>query len=162
MIRKWKLVSEIWPSTCSIQTLNQLQPRHRFWFQNCGNWNGVRVKVWLLLLLFPHTQTLRSEGPPQIAGLYKQKTVSYQGFWYLIRATSHTRLRARDRPTSSVLIGGEGGAGPSSLPTTLERPTECISECKMDEESTWILMWHRMDRVSWSLGLFSKTASWRR
>jgi hypothetical protein len=33
-----------------------------------------------------------------------------------LRATSHTRLRARDHITSSTLIGGKGGAGPSSLP----------------------------------------------
>ena len=39
-----------------------------------------------------------------------------------IRATSHTRLRARD--TSSTLIGGKGGAGPSSLHTALEGPTK--------------------------------------
>ena len=40
-----------------------------------------------------------------------------------LRATSHTRLRARDYYTSSTLIGGKGGAGPSSLPTTLKGPT---------------------------------------
>ena len=40
------------------------------------------------------------------------------------RATSHTRLRACDHYTSSTLIGGKGGAGPSSLHTTLEGPTE--------------------------------------
>ena len=34
--------------------------------------------------------------------------------------------------TSSTLIGGNGGAGPSSLPhTTLEGPTEGVCECKM-------------------------------
>jgi hypothetical protein len=40
------------------------------------------------------------------------------------RATSHTRLRACDHIyTSSTLIGGIGGAGPSSpLHTTLEGP----------------------------------------
>ena len=44
---------------------------------------------------------------------------------HLVRATSHTRLRARARYTSSILIGGKRGAGPSSLlPTTLEGPTE--------------------------------------
>ena len=30
-----------------------------------------------------------------------------------IRAASHMRLRAHDRYTSSTLIGGKGGAGPS-------------------------------------------------
>ena len=27
----------------------------------------------------------------------------------------------------------------------------------MDVNAAWILTWHRMDDVSWSLGLFSKT-----
>ena len=45
---------------------------------------------------------------------------------YEHRATSHTRLRARDHYTSSILIGGKGGAGPSSLHTTLEGPTEYV------------------------------------
>ena len=44
-----------------------------------------------------------------------------------LRATSHTRLRARDRYNSSTLIGGKGGAGPSSLlHTTLEGPAEYV------------------------------------
>jgi hypothetical protein len=30
----------------------------------------------------------------------------------------------------------------------------------MDVKSTWISTWHRMDHVSWSLGLYSKTTSW--
>ena len=30
---------------------------------------------------------------------------------------------------------------------------EYTSECKMDVKSTWIPTWHRMDHVSWSLGL---------
>jgi hypothetical protein len=33
------------------------------------------------------------------------------------------RLRARDHYTSSTLIGGKGGAGPSSLHAKLEGPT---------------------------------------
>ena len=79
-----------------------------------------------------------------------------------LRATSHTRLRARDDYTSSTLIGGKGRAGPSSLlHTTLEGPTEYISECKMDVKSTWIPTCRQMDHVSWSLGLYSKTTSWR-
>jgi hypothetical protein len=35
--------------------------------------------------------------------------------------------------------------------------TNGVCECKMDVKSTW----HRMDHVSWSLGLFSKTTFWR-
>jgi hypothetical protein len=44
-----------------------------------------------------------------------------------LRVTSHTRLRARDHSTSSTLIGGLGGAGPSSLHTTLEGLTEYVN-----------------------------------
>jgi hypothetical protein len=70
---------------------------------------------------------------------------------YILRATSHMRLRACDQYTSITLIGGKGRAGPSSLlHTTLEGPMEYISECKMDVKSTWIPTWHRMDHVSWS------------
>ena len=54
----------------------------------------------------------------------------------LLRATSQTRLRARDQYTSSTLIGGKGGAGSNSLHTMLEGSTEYVSECKMDVNST--------------------------
>ena len=53
-----------------------------------------------------------------------------------------------------ALIGGKGWASPSSLHTTLEGPTEYISECNMDGKSTWIPTWHQAGCVS--LGLFSK------
>ena len=42
--------------------------------------------------------------------------------WVALRATSHTRLRARDYYTSSTLVGGKGGAGLSLLHTTFEGP----------------------------------------
>jgi hypothetical protein len=44
-----------------------------------------------------------------------------------LRATSHTRLRARDQYISSTVIGGKGGAGPCSLHATLEGPTEYVN-----------------------------------
>ena len=44
-----------------------------------------------------------------------------------LMATSHMRLRARDHHTSSTLIDGKDGAGPSSLHTTLEGPTEHVN-----------------------------------
>ena len=56
---------------------------------------------------------------------------------YRLRATSHTRLRARDHHTSSPLFGGKRRAALSSLHTTLEGPTEYVSGCKMDVKSTW-------------------------
>ena len=44
-----------------------------------------------------------------------------------LRATSHMRLRARHHYTSGTLIGGKGGADPSSLHTMLEGPTEYVN-----------------------------------
>jgi hypothetical protein len=47
----------------------------------------------------------------------------------IVRATSHTRLRAYDQCTSSTLkfIGGKGKAYPSSLHTMLEGTTEYVN-----------------------------------
>ena len=62
---------------------------------------------------------------PLIRGLPSPK---HKDVWEL-RPASHTRLRAHDHCTSSTLIGGKGWAGPSSLHTTLEGPTECVCVC---------------------------------
>jgi hypothetical protein len=43
------------------------------------------------------------------------------------RATSHTTPRAHEHYTSSTLIGGKGGAGPSSLHITFGGPTEYVN-----------------------------------
>ena len=53
------------------------------------------------------------------------------------------RLRARDRYISSTLIGGKGGAGPSSLHTTLEGPAESVN-------ARWM----------WSLHVFLHGVKW--
>ena len=37
---------------------------------------------------------------------------------------------------------------------TMLRGTNIVCECKMDAKSTWIPTWHRLDHVSWSLGLY--------
>ncbi len=65
------------------------------------------------------------------------------------------RLRAHDHDTSSTLIGGKGGAGPSLLHTTLEGPMEYVN-------ARWMSSLHgflhgiEMDHVPWSLELLSK------
>ena len=80
------------------------------------------------------------------------------GFSSYIRATSHMRLRARDhfhfkhshwwkRRSRSKFTASHYNCG-----------TNGACECKMDVKSTWILTWHQMDHVLWSLGLFSKTS----
>ena len=50
-------------------------------------------------------------------------------FFYIMLGSLRTRdrPRARDRYTSSTLVGGEGGAGLSSLHTMLEGPTEYMN-----------------------------------
>ena len=45
----------------------------------------------------------------------------------ILRATSYTRLRARDHYISSTLIGGRGGASPSLFHTTLEGLTKYVN-----------------------------------
>jgi hypothetical protein len=66
------------------------------------------------------------------------------------------RLRAHEHCISSTHIGGKGGPCPSSLHTTLEGPTEYVNARWM-YKPTWIPTWHQVDRVSWSIGLFSNT-----
>jgi hypothetical protein len=85
----------------------------------------------LLLILFDINHVItrcddsQSSCPQgvRIQKIYKMCNVTGS---YDVRATSHTRLRARDRYTLSTLIGGKGGAGPSLLHTTFERPTEYV------------------------------------
>jgi hypothetical protein len=53
-----------------------------------------------------------------------------------LRATSLTRLRARDHYTSSTLIGGTAGAGPSSLHTTRDHRSMWMQDgCKIYMDS---------------------------
>ena len=65
------------------------------------------------------------DSPPHNLEARIPKTTLHKG-----RATSHTRVRARDHYTSSTLVGGKGGAGPNSLHTRLEGPNR-VCECKM-------------------------------
>ena len=76
---------------------------------------------WLYKTVFP---------TPMVRPLDEsQESSSLQGHrsWLMcevaLRAISHTILRAQDHGASSTLIGWKGGAGPSSLHTTLEGPT---------------------------------------
>ena len=74
-----------------------------------------------------------------------------------LRATLHTRLRARDYYNSSTLIGGKGGAGPSLLHTMLKGPTEYYVNarwCKVLHGIKWIMFHGRLD-------YFRKITSWR-
>ena len=82
----------------------------------------------------------------QVPGPRSQVPRSCQGHF------THERLRARDHYASSTLIGGEGGAGPSSLlHATLEGPTEFVnarwmeSLCGLLHGIEWIVFHGRLD-----------------
>jgi hypothetical protein len=79
------------------------------------------IPLGICRLLFSHQPKWGNSKTLQIVG---QKEHNKDN----LRATSHTRLRARDHYyTSSTLIGGKGGAGPSLLHPTLEGPTEYVN-----------------------------------
>ena len=67
---------------------------------------------------------------------------------YILRATSPTRLRARDHYT---LIGGKGIPGPNSLHTTLEGPREYLNARWMQSlhgflhGTNWIMSYGHLD-----------------
>ena len=77
-----------------------------------------------------------------------------------MRATSHTRLRARDHYSSSTLTGGKRWSR-SKFASHYARGTNGLCECKTDVKSTQIPTWHQMYHVSWSLGLLSETTELR-
>jgi hypothetical protein len=79
--------------------------------------------------------------PEQPIELLFSKNWTWVKTW--VRATSHTNLRACDDYTSSTLIGGKGGAGPSSLHTMLEGPTEYVT-------ARWMSSLHRfLHGIEW-------------
>jgi hypothetical protein len=76
----------------------------------------TKVTQILLMLKLPYIKN--------VAGLLKTNFLAGPTS---IRATSHMRSRVRDHYTSSTLIGGKSGAGPSSLHTALEGPTDYLN-----------------------------------
>jgi hypothetical protein len=85
---------------------------------------------------------------------------------FLVRATSHTGPRARDQYTSSTLIGGKGRAGPSSLYTTLEGPTEYVNARWMSSlhgflhDIKWIMFHGHLDYFKNHLLEVGLTQNW--
>ena len=84
------------------------------------------------------------------------------GFWVLAWGFifSAIELRTCVHGTSSTLHWWKSWIR-SKFASHYAWGTNWVSECKMDVKSTWFPTWHWMDHVSWSLGLFSKTTSWR-
>ena len=77
-----------------------------------------------------------------------------------LRATSHTRLRARDHNTSTTLIGGKGGAGPSSLRLRDQRSMWMQDGCKVSMDS-YMASTGSCFMVTWIIFFIKKTTSWR-
>ena len=100
---------------------------------------------WILLTCATYDMVIfdRSKGTQCKSGCKYdnyQKKCYYSRWWrpnsgrpsMEFRATSHTRLKACDRYTSSTLIGGQGGAAPSSPSHYDVWGTNGVRECKMD------------------------------
>ena len=78
------------------------------------------------------------------------------------KATSHTRLRARESVTITLqALSLVEKVEPVKSVSHYAWGINGVSECNMDTKSTWTPTWHQMDHVSWLLGLFSNTTSWR-
>ena len=95
--------------------------------------------IWLLFFLtghtpmfdgceVPRTNTINTLGRKRSIGLRLQILLTTPHSKSYTKATSHMRLRARDQYISSTLIGGNGGAGPSS----------CFTLHLRDQWSMWM------------------------
>ena len=73
----------------------------------------------------------------------------------MLRATSHTRLRAHDYYTSSTLIGGKRRSR-SKFASHYAWGTNGVCECRMDVKFTRIPTCNRLDHAFWLLGFFLK------
>jgi hypothetical protein len=73
------------------------------------------------------------------------------------KVTSHMRLSARDQYNSRWERRSRSKFA-SHYPWGTNGVCEC---CQVDVKVAWIPTWHQMDHVSWSLGLFWKTISWK-
>jgi hypothetical protein len=124
--------------SCSCFIIDLLMQQHKF----CCvlNINDRNETEWQhLMLIFSHTSgsKLRREDLSYVVEglgrwhhkrtLYSRRPLKGTGVSIYLsggfRPTSHTRPRAHDQYTSNTLIGGKGGAGPSSL----EGPTEYVN-----------------------------------
>jgi hypothetical protein len=88
-------------------------------------------------------------------GQHAHRTFLTLPYLPILRAISHTGLRARDHYTSSTLIGGkQRSRSKFTFTLRLRGPMEWVCECTMDVVmSTWVPAWHRMIHVSWSRGI---------
>ena len=83
------------------------------------------------------------------------------GFWPIMRKISSTKGHFTHETESPRPLHfkhshwWERGSR-SKFPSHYAWGTNGVCECKMGAKSAWILTWHQIDHVSWSLGLFFK------
>ena len=106
-------------------SLKWLDPQNSVGHLNNGFWKNGNIS--LMQPPVRSKEVCTSLRSPALKLRRLQKIIPMGKTFLGVRATSHTRLRAHDRYTSSTLIGGEGGAGPGLLHTTLEGPTEYVN-----------------------------------
>ena len=158
-----------WTHIISTQLDNQnVHIIHFYTIFSCSWWEMVTL-CWMKAMIptykrpFLSHNLQQSELGPLHTGDWQPVTIArtHSHWWKRQLRIAHTEETESVYVWSGHLIGGKGRAGPSLHYSMLEGPPEWVCECKMDVKSTWIPTWHQMDHVSWSLGLFSKTTSWR-
>ena len=106
---------------------------------------GLHLRVWSERGRSPPFRPMRALRLQWSQAFQSCVWSSPKSLWMLHFKHSHWWKRRSQSKSASHYVWGTNG----------------VCECKMDVKSTWIPIWHQMDHVSWSLGLFSKTTSWR-
>ena len=77
-------------------------------------------------------------GATRVASPNSQVVGEFRHHEWPPRATSHTRLRARDQYTSSTLVGGKRRSRSKLAASHYAWGTNGACECKTDVKSTWV------------------------
>ena len=125
------------------------------------HWNSIWLRIWSRMTSHytwgsvDHTTwSWRCVGTAFGRFLLGSHNFMVMALGSCVKWPSHTRLRARDHCTSSILIGGKRWAGPSSLHTTLEGSPEWVQDgCKVDMDS-YVTSKGQYFMVTWILFLF--------
>ena len=97
--------------------------------------------------------------PSSLVPTFGSKSKVHEGVFWTLRATSHET--ESPWPLHFKHSHWWKGWSRSKFASHYAWGTNGVCECKIDVKSIWIPTWHRMDHVSWSLGLFWKPTSWR-
>ena len=111
------------------------------------NYPNIQLTVFKIVpSMHAHAVALMHKSIFHCLHLYYIWTLVCHYFFQIIRATSNTRLRARDHYTSSTLIGGKRRSL-SKFALHYAWGTNGVCECKMDVSSTWNPTWHQIGHL---------------